>query len=118
MRLGIPADCPEWILHLPVWKPIADLLRDKLFMPHGERPRDPIGLAKSWGVRFAGKPSQSGWVPCHAVGREDHHPSAAIHQESGYYLDHGTGERYDLWELAVKLGAYHDRQAAITGLTR
>jgi hypothetical protein len=114
--LPLPADCPEWILKLQPFQSIADLIRDKAPALPYQGPREPVALARAWGVKIAGRASQAGWVPCHAIDRDDRHPSAAIHQESGYYIDHGSGTRCDLIELSIRLGVYPNRQFAISQL--
>jgi hypothetical protein len=117
--LPLPATCPAWVLGA---KPVeAD------GQPRTRKPRlhvdfsglgDKAALAQSWGLRIAGPARQSGWVPCHAIGREDAHPSAAIHQESGYYVDSGSGLRLRLPELAVELGRYLTVDDAVRELAR
>jgi hypothetical protein len=71
---------------------------------------------RSWGLRTVGAPRSSGWLPCHAFDREDAKPSAAIHIESGYYVDSGSGLRLRLADLAVALRIYATPQDAITDL--
>ncbi len=132
-RLAMPADCPAWILGLEPLDssppaPHFAMPRPKLRRPDRpvigpiDRERvlasipDKIGLARSWGVQFAGRPSQSGWVPCHAVDREDRNPSAAIHAESGQYVDLGSGLRLSLFDLGVFRGVYRDWRDAATDL--
>lgn len=58
------------------------------------------------GVRLCdGEPSRSGWLSCHAVGREDSTPSAAIHVATGRYRDlGGDGLSLSLWEFAARFG--------------
>jgi hypothetical protein len=74
-------------------------------------------------IRFAaGEPSSSGWLPCHAIGRNDGDPSAAVcvageNGELGRYRDlGGKGASYSLWELLAVLGAYPDWKAARSAL--
>jgi cell division FtsZ-interacting protein ZapD len=50
------------------------------------------------------------------VDREDTHPSAAIHRESGVYVDQGSGVRLSLLKLSLHLGIYPDLSTAITHL--
>ncbi len=115
VNLTLPADCPGWILAA---KPIVrEVPFPRVHIPTFDRPRDPIGLARSWGVRLAGPTSASGWIPCHAIDREDRHPSAAIQRENGFYIDHGSGERLSLIDLSIRLGIYRDVREAIRGLS-
>lgn len=61
------------------------------------------------GVRVAGKPAADGWLPVHAIGRDDRNASAAIHLRTGRYKDHGgEGENLSLWDAAVKAGRFPD----------
>lgn len=69
------------------------------------------------GVKFTSKTESNskGWVPCHAIGREDKSPSAAINLESGVYKDQGgEGACYSLFDFAVRSGAFADWKAALT----
>lgn len=59
------------------------------------------------GVRFkeGGSENGNGWIPCHAMGREDKTPSAAVNARTGVYVDRGgQGEAIDLFNFAVKYG--------------
>lgn len=77
---------------------------------------DILSEAKALGVRFAAsKPSDSGWISCHAIDREDKSPSAGININStdcelGYYKDHGptSDEGMSFFDLAVALGEFPD----------
>ena len=72
------------------------------------------------GVRFAGKPRQSGKVSCHAVGRDDRHPSAWCCTRTGRYGDSGgvagsvgsVPQSLSLWDFAVQFGGQPDWQTA------
>jgi len=65
------------------------------------------------GIRLAGKPSSDGWIPCHAINREDRNPSAAINIRSGYYRDHGdTCDTLSLWDFAAQYGNFADWREA------
>lgn len=127
--IGKPADCPAWVLQLapeaarvePVHTPPV---ARRVVVPNrtpGRRPPwrevvarlDVPALVRSWGIKTVGSPRQSGWLTCHAVGREDSRPSAAIHAESGYYVDSGSGLRLGLPDLAVACGAYATPEDAI-----
>lgn len=125
-KVPMPADCPAWVLALA---PIQTQTQGASFPHHhghvgqtgrvpevsrGWRPAVPVAeLVRSWGVRITGQPSASGWIPCRSIDREDKHPSAAIHAESGYYVDQGSGVRMNLYDLAVRLSICRDRREAI-----
>ncbi|CAB4131244.1 DNA primase/polymerase, bifunctional, N-terminal [uncultured Caudovirales phage] len=129
---SVPADCPAWIQNLkPIdTRPPVPVIQ--IHHPHVAPRRrnnsqpsreDVLGaihnkpaLAQRWGLRIAGRPSSKGWIPCHAIGREDRTPSAAIHQDLGIYTDRGSDERHDFFGLAVALGVYPDRHTAIIDL--
>lgn len=115
--LAAPAMLPRWILALPVVRPEKAPTRTARQMPRFAV-HDPVGLAQGWGLRVAGRARSSGWVPCHAFDRDDDHPSAAIHEESGFYVDSGSGNRLRFPELAVALGAYFTVEDAARELRR
>lgn len=111
-RLPLPALAPSWVLRLaPVqltraeFTPVVPVARERAPRPW-RGPVDIPAMVRAWGVRLAGKPSPRGWVPCHAIDREDQHPSAAIHQQTGRYVDLGSGTRLSLYDLAVRLNVY------------
>jgi hypothetical protein len=127
-RLAVPALCPDWILGLkpvakPVPAPVAIPVRSPVVVARkGKRYRaddvldavgDKVGLAASWGLRVASRvANHAGWCPCHAVGREDRNPSAAISATTGRYWE--PGERtVGLFDLAVKLGIYLNWEDAL-----
>lgn len=125
--IPMPADCPAWVLaRAPIslnrgaFPTTGGLVGQAVRGPKSSRdwrPSQPVPyLVQSWGVRLAGKPSAKGWIPCHAIDREDRRPSAAIHAESGYYVDQGSGARMSLYDLAVSLGVYRDRAEAVASL--
>jgi hypothetical protein len=69
--------------------------------------------AEDLGVSFsASAPNSEGWLACHAVGRDDKHPSAAINVGSGplrgRYRDLGdsSGKSRSFFALAVMAGAF------------
>jgi hypothetical protein len=68
------------------------------------------------GVRLAGdrdSANASGWVPCHAVDREDATPSAAINLHTGRYKDHGgDGVSLSLWDFATQFGQHENWETA------
>jgi hypothetical protein len=132
-RLPMPAPVPAWVLRLdPITTALAPPPVPQIApMPHRMTVRgagrfdradvlaaipDKAALAASWGLRLAGRPTPKGWVPCHAVGREDTRASAAIHRESGTYVDRGTDLRLSLFDLAAQLGVYADGRDAISDL--
>jgi hypothetical protein len=46
-------------------------------------------------------------MPCHAIGREDHTPSAQFNPQSGVYVDFGgSQDRLSFYDLGVRLGAF------------
>lgn len=111
--MTLPAPAPDWLL---AWRPVGC----KAKLPRPIRVNLPVGnvaaLVRSWGVRIAGQPSAKGWLPVHAIDREDRHPSAAVHVESGVYVDQGSGLKLSLPDLAVHLGVYRDRGEALDAL--
>jgi hypothetical protein len=131
LSLPMPAPCPAWVLAL---RPLAP---DRATVPYAApavamrvvtaRGRfrasdvldaipDKPGLARAWGLRVASdRPNGAGWIPCHAIGREDRTPSASISAESGRYWEPGT-RTIGLFELAVRLGAYADWRDALADL--
>jgi putative DNA primase/helicase len=53
---------------------------------------DVAGEYRELGVVFSSQhPSPKGWLECHAVGRKDDRPSAAVHLPTGIYKDSGGG---------------------------
>ena len=74
-------------------------------------------LAKEWGIKLTGTVTSKGWSECHAIDRDDSTPSAAINLRTGVYKDQGgSSESLSIFELAVKLGAFHDFSAAVNSL--
>ena len=61
-----------------------------------------------------GDPDGEGWIPCHAYGRDDSNPSAAICISDGAYKDHGgDGANLSLWDFAAeKAGRFKDWKEA------
>jgi hypothetical protein len=129
MGLGIPADVPQWVLGLepirperPVVlpSPVArryrnEVCRSSRFVDRRrvlEAIPDKIRVARSWGVQFTGYRSPKGWWECRAVDREDNHPSAAVHEVEGNYVDRGSGLALSFFDLAVLMGVYHDWREA------
>jgi hypothetical protein len=134
VRLPLPADCPSWILRLrPIGEAPKATACSLLSLPSRQQTTtassqpfnrdavlqaipDKVALARSWGLQTAGRPTQKGWVPCHAIDREDRNPSAAIHQESGCYVDLGSGLRLSLFDIGVELGVYPNWRDAASDL--
>lgn len=109
---------PEKPAHIPIarkahgvpvtgrwdWRLVLDAIPDKR------------ALAASWGLRIANpRPNASGWCECHAIGREDRHPSASFHPESGRYWEPGSGS-VGFFNLAVQLGLFSTWQEACNSL--
>lgn len=114
---SIPADCPDWILELRPIETRPIVRRAPSYttaIPVWTR--DPITLARSWGVRFTGRVSPRGWAECHAIDRDDVKPSAAVHAESGVYTDRGSGLSLSLARLGVVLGRFIDIRDAMAYL--
>lgn len=127
-RIPMPADCPRWVLELPPLKtevvPVLPVRpREKLTAGSGryrasdvvEAIPDVIALTASWGVRF-GRDTGRDWVECHAIGREDRHPSAAVNRRTGSYVDKGSDVKLGLFDLAATLGVASDWRDAVASL--
>ena len=104
-----PAAPRKFIVVPPLYTPArGDLAaRDRETLSRLDLP----AAAAAAGLRFAG-PASGPWRPCHAAGREDRTPSAALNAVTGVYKDHGTGERGSFWDLLVLLGRFPDWRAA------
>ena len=123
--IPLPAPCPDWLLEMPT---IADLAAEKRLQEFLDRPlpprvertsgrtynasdvRDAIPdkalVARDFGlVLSANRPNPSGWWPCHAYDRPDDNPSAAIHNDTGVYVDRGSGTKLRFFDLLAQLGA-------------
>jgi hypothetical protein len=134
VRLALPSSCPGWILGLaPIERPKPEFTSMVIFRParvvdaRGARYRaadviegipDILSLVASWGVRLASsRANGAGWVSCHAISREDRHPSASVSALTGRYWE--PGERtISLFELGCQLGIYLDVRDAIADLGR
>lgn len=131
--LPLPADCPRWVLRLrpivmtrphPLATSEASVIRPAAAPPSIRFDRrtvldaipNKVALARSWGLRIAGRPTAKGWVPVHAIDRDDVHPSAAIHQESGTYVDRGSGLKLSFFDLGVEMNIYRDWRDAASDL--
>jgi hypothetical protein len=61
------------------------------------------------GVRFVAQAKPDGWRPCHALGRADDVPSAAVNLATGVYHDSGgEGTTRHLFDVALEHG-HHGR---------
>ena len=60
------------------------------------------------GIQFEStEPNAAGWVPCHAIDRNDRNASAAINLQNGFYTDLGNGGRkLDFFALMQILGGF------------
>lgn len=81
---------------------------------------DKVGLARDLGLRFASdSPQASGWLPCYRIDRDDRSPSAAFSPDSGRYWTYdesggrSSGGCVTLFDLAVRLGVFPSKQAAL-----
>ncbi|WP_422932085.1 bifunctional DNA primase/polymerase [Singulisphaera sp. PoT] len=78
---------------------------------------DKAPIASSWGLRFTGRRSGKDWLECHAVGRDDHRPSAGFSPASGYYSEPYV-RHMDFFDLGVALGRYATWQDCCNDLGR
>ncbi|HEX6987619.1 MAG TPA: hypothetical protein VF170_19725, partial [Planctomycetaceae bacterium] len=92
---------------------------------------DVLAEARGFGLRpvEGAAPGEGGWLPCHAVGREDTDPSASFNVGDsplrGRYRDFadGEGRAISFFDLAARAGRFPDWRAArdhyarITGLS-
>jgi hypothetical protein len=142
-QLDRPMMIPDWLLSKPtVTGPIPEapdpvlMLRGKRsdfqwdgeWLPRGLSPKmvresiqDKIGLVRTWGVRVTDKrENANGWKQCHAITKEDKHPSASFNPTSGRYWEAGWNEEKSicLFRLAVERGIYADWHEACVALAR
>jgi hypothetical protein len=69
-------------------------------------------VAREWGLKLVDRlPNPAGFIPCHALGREDRHPSASFHAGHGYYSEPGGG-CLPFFAVAEATGAYPSWRAA------
>ena len=132
-RLKMPADCPRWILDRkpietrrdrPEFVPPRPKVATRAIDPGAfisrnellDRLHDKIGIAKEWNIRFTGKVSHDGWAECHAIGRPDHKPSAAMNIHSGVYSDRGNHESLSFFDCMIATGNAHDFEDACASL--
>jgi hypothetical protein len=125
----LPETAPDWLLALPAvptpraCEPRPAARPDPVAMgprPAGYRfdrraildaihPVDKIAIARGWGLRIAaGSPNGRGFIPCHALDREDSHPSCSFNAEDGFYKDQRDGSTLSFFDLGVALGAFRD----------
>lgn len=125
-EMARPAPIPAWVLDLPTADPPrpafvpAPAPTPSRKAPRGPLPAgvmrrdvmaaipDKLALARSWGLRVAsGRATASGWISCHDFDREDRHPSARFHPETGRFWRPGA-RPISLFDLAVERGYYGD----------
>lgn len=117
--IGLPAPCPARLLKMKTIEQQRKRDRPKVRISEELKLVDKIALAKHWGVRFTGRRTSQGWWECYAVDREEGNPSAAVHEESGYYRDLGPGGRkMSFLELGVERGVFRDVPEAIEELKK
>lgn len=86
---------------------------------------DVLAELQAIGLRVAkgATPSADGWLSCHALGREDKHPSASVNigpdlRCKGIYKDFGTGLAMGLFNLLAAHGNYFDGNHAFYQIGR
>jgi hypothetical protein len=72
-------------------------------------------IAAEWGLELTEK-RKGDWRTCRAIDREDKTPSAGLNVKTGVYHDFKGPTDLGFFDLAVKLGAYPDWQAAVNDL--
>lgn len=135
LKMPLPANAPQWVLDLDIIRAKQQETVMPLHSPavtvvssQGKREfeidlvlaaiHDKVDLASRWGLRITGTASERGWVPCRAFDRPDHNPSAAIHRDTGVYVDLGSGTTLSYLNLSVAIGVYRDRKDALLDLGR
>lgn len=141
--LRLPAVLPSWVLSLPPCEPpgraASSWTPDRgrpnrttapscgaAGLPSGLRYRlddvdqavrpHRLPIVRGWGLRVAReRPNARGFVPCHAIGREDRDPSASFDPDRGYYSE-VDGPCYPFFLLGQVLGAYPDWRACVNDL--
>jgi hypothetical protein len=131
--VALPDYLPNWITQLPTFKPVVKfrppcnekfttffsglLTSDRDSVIIGVSPTEKVRLARQWGLRFSMKsnPAQQ-WMVCHAIDRDDRHPSATFCPTTGVYMDHGRGTVLSFLDLAVELGAFPSWQDCLDSL--
>jgi hypothetical protein len=75
-----------------------------------------LELVADWGLRIASDhPGAKGGFACHAIDREDVHPSATFFPETGVYCEPFV-RSVSFFRLAAELGAYETWQDACNDL--
>lgn len=132
IKLPMPTPCPGWLLDLPdiTPKPVPVAVPFARPAPVAVDPSargryraadvtaaipDVLALVAEWGIKFTGS-QHDGWAECHALGRPDEKPSAAVKISTGAYDDKGTGARMGLFDLAAFVGLFPDWKTAVDGL--
>jgi hypothetical protein len=132
----LPEVAPDWLVSLPgvlapqrqsydepkaqnVQRSHDGSLREKILarIPAQQK----VEIARSWGLRFQQEHPRvgCGWIPCHAVDREDVTPSSGFDASTGVYHDfHNTGPALSFFDLAVALGAYRTWQETMDDLAK
>ncbi len=132
-NLKRPAEIPQWVLDLPAIprletpkRPSPPLLAgsaiplvgittcssDRNATMEMLEPSDRMRIARAWGVRFTGYVCSKGWAECHAIGREDAHPSAGLNLQTGVYSEPFVTSLSFL-DVAVALGVARDWKEAL-----
>jgi hypothetical protein len=125
----LPETAPEWLLAMPGVQTPKTAAEERVIptpatageqAPRGRRydraailqavhPADKVALARGWGLRIAaGSANGRGFLPCHAIDRDDSHPSCSFHVDDGFYKDQRDGRTLSFFDLAVALGAFRD----------
>lgn len=125
VKMRGPAQLPEWVWamksvkepmaeRVTPRKPISSLIAKRA--PRGTNwvetghllglIPDKLAVAVGWGLRL-GRGGSGGWLYCHSIYREDQHPSAQFHPDTGIYWEPGR-KAIGLLTLGTELGAYHD----------
>lgn len=115
-------DAPAWLLNMPrLRNPFIGngngsrngLVRNPYRREFSDGLPNKVDLACSVGLRIAASsPNAAGWLLCHAIDREDVHPSASFHPEIGVYKDFRDGTTIQFFELIARLGGLADWQEA------
>lgn len=72
---------------------------------------------EDFGLKFTGKISSKSWAECHAWGREDSNPSAAVNLETGVYKDF-AGQTMNIFDFMAHCGKVATWQDAQTELAK
>jgi hypothetical protein len=85
------------------------------------QPAQKVELARQWGLRFAESFPRvtKGWMPCHAVDRDDKTPSAGFDASTGVYHEFGgEGRSLSLFDLSVALGVFPNWREAVDSVAK